>query len=300
MSDVYPTTARLISSACDYLTCTVGNGTNSITLRSRAAAWLQSRVSDGYTQKPWAWQGYRGSVTDGISWGQRDTDTIVRLSGSLAARHANTAQTWADNVSRIDVQMTIQDANLRRNWPELCYESAQADARVQSGMTRTSIIKTTPRGGTCYIGSRSSDRMLRCYDKTAESDGLYPPGTWRFEIEYKRGRALNVARALGCSRFQPWLVAEVVQTAFRDYKISIPVPRVPSGWRDTSPREETDDQKRLAWLRRSIKPMVRSMAERYDWMTLMEAVGLADEVLDTTVRAPLEISSPNDSDIDAD
>jgi hypothetical protein len=293
-------TSRVISSACDYLTATVRPGSNAVTLRSRAAAWLQSRVSDGYTDKPWVWQGYVGRVVDGLTYGDRDTDTIIRLSGPLAAKHANTCQTWADNVSRIDVQVTIQDSDLTRDWARSCFHLAQKDKRIQSGMTRSSLTVNTPSGATCYLGSRSSDRMLRCYDKSAESEGVYPPGTWRFEVEYKRGRALNVARQLGCSMFKPWLVAEVVQKAFADYGIAIPVPPIQSGWRDTSPREPTNDERRLEWLRTSIRPLITSLAERYDWLTLIDAIGLGDAAANAPFLAELDAGIPDDDNLDSE
>lgn len=267
---------RILEARCDWLTATSRTGQGATVLQGRAKTWVERRHAEGYPVRPWRWQSYEGEIVDGISWGVRSTDLIVRLSGECAFRHSPTTFQWSTNVSRLDVQVTLQEPMLQRDWASIAMSMAGIDARVQSGMTETRIIHNTPRGATCYIGSGRGDRLMRVYDKSAESDDAYPPGCWRWEIEYKRNRAIRVAERLANQRWLPYGILECVRQAWNDYRVAIPCEGLPSDWKDSAPKIETTDERRLAWLRSSIRPMMTSLLEAYDQQTLLEAVGLDD------------------------
>ncbi|MGL4234382.1 MAG: replication initiation factor domain-containing protein [Casimicrobium sp.] len=76
-------------------------------------------------------------------------------------------------------------------------------------LRKTHIKDVSGGGETIYIGSRQSDRMMRCYDKGAEQK--QEPGEWlRFEIEFKgaradwAARAWQQGRAIGATEIQIW------------------------------------------------------------------------------------------------
>ena len=285
---------RLIEVGCDYITATVRKGHSHDVLRDRVDSWAELRKAEGYSVRGWQWQGYRGFVTDGITWGARDSDSIVRLSGKQAHRWGHTLTNWADNVSRIDVQVTLQDDGLRQNWASVANETASLDPRVQCGQTGTRITFNTPTGCSSYIGGGDSDRMMRCYDKTAESDGEYPPGCWRWEVEWKHSRALTVARQLANDRFRSFICAEAVQVAYASYGVHIPMGAISSGWRDAGVRHQSDDQRRLAYLRSSIRPMLSDLQLRYGRETILEALGMPEYSIDTGERIAASIARLED------
>jgi DNA relaxase NicK len=191
----------------------------------------------------------------------------------------------ADNVSRIDVQVTIQETNPCINHAIRGLDAAKQDRRVKAGMTITSLISSTPAGTTAYIGARVSQRFYRIYDKSAESKGIYPPGCWRFEVEYKGPRAEMVGKELARLQGTPDASRQIVEQAFYDYGVVIPCRALSSSWRDTSPRTETTDERRLRWLEKSIAPVIGRMMESMDRRTVLQALGIIvdgeDGVIDT-------------------
>jgi hypothetical protein len=265
---------RVLESRIDWITATAQPGYKQAILRSQAERWQTARESEGYRKNDFRWSGYLGTAVDGITWGSREDGDILRLSGECAHQHGLPALTFVSNVSRIDVQVTVQSSVNSLNFAEQALNAAHSDNRVISGMTRTSIIRSTPSGTTTYIGSRSSDRYFRVYDKTAETDGMYPQRSWRYEVEYKQDRAWKVAQHIRASGGSPEAIRQIVEQAFDDYGISLPCLALPPGWRDKMIRQETNDERRLAWLSRCIRPTIAKLAEGIPMEVLLNALGL--------------------------
>jgi len=238
--------------------------------------WQEIRAADGYPVRSYAANGYTGSYVDGITWGERADGAMVRLSGEMAAEHSHAALIWADNVSRIDFQVTLQDSSTARNWAQIALGSFTQDPRVQAGMTQYQRIVSSKGGESVYLGRRSSSRFYRIYNKTAESDGLWPATSWRFEVEYKPQRSQTWAAKVRERSWTPEDTRAVVARAFADYGFALPCQFLPRGWSDRSPREPTDDQRRLEYLRKFIRPMVGKLKDSFDIDVLMEAIGLYD------------------------
>ena len=268
------TPSEVTSAGIDWLTATFKPGPKAELAEVFAARWTKARNAQGYQSRDWHWEGYAGQATDGISYGSRYDGLLVRLSSDLAAERASSLLAYSDNVSRVDVQLTTRDATPGFDWAELVSATARKDKRCEAGITKVSEIQAYPGGHTTYIGRRGSDRFFRCYDKHSESEGLYLPGSWRWEIEYKGSRAAVVAARLANSPNVPDTSRGIVEQAFLDYGVVVPTVPLPRGWRDTSPRGPTSDERRLAWLQRSVGPMVKRMLESNDAPTILEALGL--------------------------
>jgi hypothetical protein len=274
VSSTDATGSTVVSAGIDWLTATSRKGTHGTLLATLANRWRDQHEAQGNQVKVWRWEGYDGHTMDSLSVGTRPDGTIVRLSGDLAQQRAQQCLALADNVSRIDVQVTIQEKDLCINHAMRALAAAKRDRRVKAGMTTTTLIMSTPAGTTAYIGSRASQRFYRIYDKSAESKQVYPPGCWRYEIEYKGPRAMSVGERLRDQKGTAEACRQVVEQAFIDYGVIIPVPHLPPGWRDSSPRMETTDERRLRWLETSIAPVVSRMMESFDRRTVFEALGI--------------------------
>jgi len=264
---------HLLECGVDWMTATAGKGARADAIAHRSREYALERSCEGYQLKPWAWNGYVGQVVDGCSWGRREDGVIVRLSGSMATRHWKSMLVFADNVSRLDVQVTVLDQEAVSNLALNVYRKAGEHPMVQSGMTTTKYTESTPTGSTCNVGSRSSDRYMRLYDKTAESGGEYPNRSWRYEIEYKNRRAYKVASAILASRHEALACHERVCAAWKDYGIAVPGPCPTLGWRDAGVVHATDDQRRLEWVRKCIRPVIGRLVEAYDAETVAAALG---------------------------
>ena len=284
MSSQSPQECKVISAGVDWITATSPTGTRATLLGILARRWRDQHESEGNKVKAWGWEGYVGFTMDSISSGTRHDGTIVRLSGDYAQKRASQVLALADNVSRLDLQVTIQEENPCVNHATRALAAARLDRRVKAGMTKTSLITSTPDGITAYIGTRISQRFYRIYDKCAESGGAYPPGCWRYEAEYKGQRAISVGARLQADKDHNEAVRGVVEQAFGDYGVELPCSPLPRGWRDTSPRTETTDERRLRWLERCIAPCIGRMMESFDRRTVLEALGIMMEEPTSTIN----------------
>lgn len=269
----YSTQFLLVECGVDWLTATARPGTRARGLAAASNGWLDDRATEGYIVKPWNWNGYRGRVVDGCSVGTRDDGSIVRLSGSMAMRHWVSTMVFCDNVSRLDLQATVLDRQGEHDWAAIAFAKVADHPKVVSGLMRTKYTVSTPDGATCNVGSRSSDKFLRLYDKTAESQGEYPPRCWRYEIEYKDTRAHRAANQIFTSRDPGLMTFNAVQTVYADLGINVPTSGPHFGWRDAGYRHVTDDERRMAWVARCIRPVIRRLVEAYDAETIAEMLG---------------------------
>lgn len=265
-----------LSAGIDYVTATGTPGIRERILSGLVRTWFKKREGEGHHGKQWSFNGYSGETIDGLSYGQRYDSSIVRVSGELARERGATVLRLSTHVSRLDVQITLQDDVQVCSWAKRAQDQAWDDGRVKSGMTKTTLSQSTPDGTMYTLGSRISERYYRIYDKTAESKGLWPPGCWRWEIEYKGNRATRVAAHIAADAWSAEACRSVVDSAFSDYGIELPYDRMPRNWKDRSPREETDDEKRLEWLSSTIRPAVQRLRESIDHVTILEALGLDD------------------------
>jgi hypothetical protein len=264
----------IISSGIDWVTATVAPGGRQDVLTRFANSLIGGRAKEGYQRRSWTGLGYQGETIDGCTIASRPDGSLIRLSGEVARKHAPYVLRWVQNVTRLDVQVTLLDPDPGFDWSKYALSKASEDARIKAGITRTTRITSTPEGKTTYIGSRRSTRFYRVYDKTAESKGVYPRGCWRWEIEYKAARAASLAANLAGDARQAERCRGIVAQAFKDYGVTVPCDPITASWHDQSPREETTDERRLTWLRTTIAPCVERMLESSDPATLLEALGL--------------------------
>lgn len=271
---------QILESRLDWLSATVKPGERQTIIKGRVATWIDNRVAQGYDRRGFKTPFYEGVRTDGLAFGERTDDALITLSGPMAQVHGPTLITWADTISRLDVEVTLREPNLRTNWAEYVDRLAAMDARVQSGQLQTRLITSRPRGVTSYIGDGASDRMLRCYDKTAESEDRYPPGSWRFEVQYRHKRAERVAQKLLEGSVLAAECLGAVCAAYRDHRIDVPTICIPNDWKDAGITLATDDERRLEWLKRCVAPAVERLTDHFGVDTVLDALGL-NAIIDT-------------------
>lgn len=268
-------TLPVLSATVDWLTATVNKPVRIPFAREAVARWATARSGDGYPIRKYSANGYLGEYVDGITWAEREDGAMIRLSGEMAAKHFHSALTWATNVSRIDFQVTLLDNRRQYDWTQSVLGAIKLDPRIEAGMTQFSLITSSKGGATVYIGRRSSSRFFRCYNKTAESEGVWPETSWRFEVEYKPQRSQTWADKVRGRSWQPDDTRDVVARAFADYGFHLPCAQLPRGWTDQSPREPTTDQRRLEYLRKSIRPMLGRLRESYSDDLLLDYLGFS-------------------------
>jgi DNA relaxase NicK len=124
--------------------------------------------------------------------------------------------------------------------------------------------------------------MFRIYDKTAESLYDYPERSWRYEIEYKGDRAKRVADGVRGDRHPTQAIFDCLQTAFTSYGIPVPADRPGWEWRDAGVKHTSDDERRMAWLRRCIRPCVSKLSQAFGVDRVLNALGVYEEIDELT------------------
>lgn len=260
----------------DWVTCTAPrHGESERFLDQLATALLSYNDSCGNELVEAGAHGYKLVSSQGVSWGVRDSDVMLRLSGELAAEWWAEAVGYAGNVSRLDLQVTVK---LREPVP-LAQLAARAAKRFQEGERGTRgrgrvgkppvLVLGHGSGDTCYLGSRQSAVFCRLYDKGCESGnvaaGLCEEGeVWRYEIELHDEAATMAAHELRAARERgesvEGRIAAMVSGEFKRRGVRprfrcdgvIPIRRE---------RKETDREKFLRWLGEQVRTAIENRAE---------------------------------------
>jgi DNA relaxase NicK len=148
----------------------------------------------------------------------------IRNNGNVDSELCRLVLALSGKAARLDLAIDIVRGSLTVQDCEDAWMSREMVTPAKSSTRITSF----PRGGnTLYIGSRSSERMLRIYDKAVEQD-IVDQGAWlRLELEIKKLRARATLGAIGTTPQTRW----VINRAFRDF----------CDWDNSEFRTATDD-----------------------------------------------------------
>jgi hypothetical protein len=265
------------SAGVDWITATAQKGSTRWEMETFARSQRERLMDSGESIKQGYRLGYYGWQTEGFFHGQREGGSIIVASGAVAHQiHKSVAQV-ADNISRLDLQVTVA---LPIDRPNL---AAQAHAIIKSGspaqirMKNVSYINTSPQGDTCNIGKRKSDSYGRLYDKASESGHGAARSRWRYEIELKRNLANSAAstlrrfdssQAVALSLVHGWFDARGVAPIFPPVEFSCP--------HEPSPSSSKRDV--LVWFEESLSVTVAKAVKRHGLRRVLEALSLINQV----------------------
>src|SRR4030042_2129447 len=195
-----------VASSVDFLTITVTNPGKSILLMQEAQRLKGDLEGCGWAVKKWGMKGYSGYRIAGMAWGMRHDGCIMMLSGQDAAINWLPALSLAQNVTRLDLAVTVALADPITDVAKRAYAWVLTHPHnCPSKKRKYSYVENSAGGQTVYIGSRVSDQFGRLYDKGCESakDACAPPGLlWRYEVEFKAYRAKKLAYQMGITARQ--------------------------------------------------------------------------------------------------
>lgn len=244
--------------------------------KQRGAALITQAVqlgmgADGQLpiQEEWFFKGFRGWRSEGLRYGtNKKGDGIAQLSGPFAADHWKKLRGYWDQCSRLDLAVTVFLPDIDRNVALKAYNGLAEQRKA-----KTTYIQNNRGGSTLYIGSRSSSRYARLYDKGAESR-KQPGLIWRYEVEFKKPLSAMLLTALENAGSPQNLIAIEVREHFAKYGIAIPhAPDIPHNAIEAG-RDLTSDEKMLKWLQRQVAPAVHKLIDRGYGEAVKRALGL--------------------------
>lgn len=212
-------------------------------------------------------------VIDGSS--MNNLRTVYENEGSLKV--VSILARASDHFSRIDLAMDFMDeGKLARRFAVLAESNSLDFGRRKSRTVRES---GTWGGTTTYVGSRTSPKYLRVYDKSAESKGVIPASRIEFELKAEAAEEVTSILAgfgghLQASRLFVGLLGD-----FNDWSDFPEVESLRYGEVtviDVHRQERLSDRKE--WLRRQVLPTFVKNPDGEGgelWAWMVETVGAA-------------------------
>jgi hypothetical protein len=267
----------VVDGGVDYLTCTFTPESKLTQLEFLVARTKFLEIQKGNFESPWAMAGFTGWRAGGLEFGLRHDGVLVRLSGEVARDWWPKFGKLASNCSRIDLQQTIMVANdwpntIKTHWREMVSWWQQNTHRPTP-----SVIAGPTGPQTIYSGKRSSDVFMRVYHRGSKAGLEERVGHVRYEVELKRDRAARMLALL--------LSADSPDDVIRSQCCSMLCAR---GCRlllkydaqscSHVAASKSDVDKRLAWLKKCVRPSIEQLVAAGKREETLVALGLSAHV----------------------
>lgn len=274
----------VVEAGVDWITLTGESEESRERVHEQAMRMLEDQMLAGHKLTKTVRNGYRISGAGGIQWGQGHQGWIVVLSGRLAQQSWLPFFLYARNCSRLDLQATVKYEPFGRDEVYDIYEESlgRLGERFEDHAT---LIKNAQKGSTMYYGSRTSSQMGRIYNKEKQSrkeEGYLQ--CVRFEVEFKKPLSMTIATWLCDMPQEAQGITGHVFGWFEKRGIICPdVGSYPYNELHIG-RKETELDKKVGWLRNSVRGV-------YQQLRMAGMQTEADEALGVTI----DIQTVNDS-----
>lgn len=226
--------------------------------------------------------GYVGQSCGHVFYGKRSDGALVRLSSAIAEECGALFSPDACHCTRIDLQVTVELATAAPYLLERMYEAATEAPKKVGRAVGYTLIKASDGSRTLYVGSRTSARYGRIYDKGMEQTLGQPGKLMRFELEVKDDLADQAVSMLYGNAEADRTILWLLQDFFEQRGIPVlwQTAQLAEGFK--VPRIPIDDASSLRWI---AGPVAKTVAR------LMHTVGP-----DRTVRAMFGALLDNSTD----
>ena len=267
---------ELLSAGVDWLTATARHDGNARLLYEQGKQIAELEMRSGYRLRESGSSGYRGFSSGRAFYGWRLDGCCIRLSSEAAKLYAARVVPRADKIARLDLQATARSLEELPDLAEREYRSRGVPLGVGRQPVKKSLYLASDGGSTLYLGSPASDQRGRLYNKSVESNGALPPGTWRAEVQYRDDRAGQIAGSLEAGSYSQDGIVSTVASWFRERgtELGFSAPGVP--WSTRLYPDDVDDDRKLIYLTHTIRPMLEGLVVRRTREEVMFALGLAD------------------------
>lgn len=253
----------VVNAGIDYITLTAMQPSQAFVLSTKAHQLLRQEIAAGNMQRPWGMAGYEGWRAGPVQWGERVDGVITRLSGNAAATNWWELYQASDNVSRIDLQVTVRTDHDPTKEVMAEYRAVKKRWANRGDGPTITIWRSGAQGITVYLGKRSSRLMCRIYNKHAESGLDHWQGCVRYEVEFKSVAALSAIGSIVDHGIVHDNIVSRVHAIVRDrgglcrWSVNNPSSAVVE-----APKMATDRDRQLQWLRVQVRPTVQSLLDQ--------------------------------------
>lgn len=265
---------EVICAGVDWLTCTVPRSREFEHFRELGMSLVDEEAAQGNDTRRYKSQGYHGWASGGASCGTRYDTHIIQMRSDLARERWRDAGAIAQNISRLDLQYTIE---LSRRQPDVImktYMNLRGARSVGGRRASLRLITSKDDGDTVYCGKRSSDRFGRWYDKGAEDKSASKGKVLRYEMQTARASAKLHAAEMMESTSDTATAIQFVSTYFS--KRGLPSGIAPAQYREVLTSRVTDDMRRLRWLQSGVAPSIKVLRAHNRLYEAIHALELCD------------------------
>jgi DNA relaxase NicK len=255
------------SASVDWLTVTFTHQEAAAGLEKKIWSFIEMEERKGNEVTPCRALGYDGFRVGKLFFGTREDGCMLRVSSMGAQDVIEALSGHTVHCTRIDIQCTyktVPGLPMWGAWLASGVENRRAEQQP-CNWPKLTHINGFGAGDTVMVGSRSSDKYGRIYDKEMESLDPDYQGCWRYEVEYKGAYAEACFEALSKSGSRSRGVEALVSSQFAMWCLPVPLVAPSDGSALIVPRETSDAQRRLNWLRKQVMPTIRKLiAQGYE------------------------------------
>jgi hypothetical protein len=266
-----------LSAGIDWLTCSKAEVVPGEPFDDIAQGLLHQSLQEGESVRLGTWSGYAGLRTSSAFYGMCGRKAVAWFSGPHSASPTVKLIDASDNVSRLDLQLTIESTPPDKALGRINYRlAASYDGRPGCKPIVTEIHDTR-NGHTTTIGSRISDQYGRNYDKGVEAKVAEAGTIWRYEVEYKRAMADKLARQIALQDKVEDVAARTVWLWWLKRGVR-PTPREPRGCLIDTRIPARSGPDYLEWFEGKLSRSVRRAVDSHGLHAVLRALGLLPKV----------------------
>lgn len=256
---MHPTTT-IASSGVDWLTCSAPTDGNGGHLRELGVELLMESAGKGNRVRPFKRGVYYGGGTNHVGVGEYNGRVLVEVTGALADEWWRELVPLAEKVSRIDVQVSVRQQPYDTMLAMRAWQESVLRAGAEGRPPDYDLYARRTKGTTLYIGEGASRYRARLYERWYKEPIDANKDVWRYEVQARRERAVQVADVLARSDDAQTDARALVYSHFE--RRGVPPIFDPGATVDIPPVPEapTDKAKSLAWLTRSVRPVIERLA----------------------------------------
>lgn len=259
----------------DYLTVTAVKPDAVNELVGRAKRYSEALKAEKIVGKDWKFKGYTGQTFGFFSWGIGASGGICMLNGPAADKYLELFLTDYERVTRIDLQTTVQFNQPFLNLGEKHWWEVRNCDKKQGASRSYRKVVGGDGGYTLYVGSRTSGKMLRVYDKGVQSESLAPGLLWRYELELKRPYAGPASMVFVQSASRAEYILGAIFTHCRTNGIAPAFVTEASHCEIEALAKVVTVDTKLNWLSTAVKPTVAYLADMGYTKEVLRALGLS-------------------------
>lgn len=241
------------------------------------AQYLQrDEASHGSKVAPFKRGSYRGAQTKHVGIGFAPGRVLAELRGNVAHEFWPHFLERAEKVSRLDVEVSARQHPYDHDMALRLYLGERERAKQRGRPAKFRMQGEADGGTTLYIGTGASRYQARLYERFFKTKAQEDREVWRYEVQCRRERALQMAQQLACSGDPGPLAADCVYSHFAQRGVT-PIfdPREVASLAPL-PRPETDQARSLRWLSLSVAPALERHRSWGSYTDALKVLGVAD------------------------